>query len=107
MIFQAIIIDITYNVNNINDIESKLYDLIKDHYDKLHLCQRFKDNSHGVISKLDIEIKGYKSELSLDKIKNVVLGQCIANKQVLGFNYWETILISTLVNDEDYMNRFL
>lgn len=99
-------INITYEVDNRNGIESGLYDLIKAHYDKLYLCRRFKENSHEIVSKLDIEINGYKSELSLDKIKQVVLKQCSDVKQVFGFNYWETILISTLINNEDYMNRF-
>lgn len=99
-------IDLTYKLDNINNIEDNLYNLIKNHYEKLYLCQRFKENSAEVVSELDIEINKYKAELSIDKIKNVVIEECNEYKKVFGYNYWKAILKMSLINNPGYMSRF-
>lgn len=99
-------LSLTYSVNNIHDINVDLYNLIFSHYDKLHLCQRFKENSDVVVSELENEISGYKEVLSIDVIKQVIENTCIKDKEIYGHNYWKSILKLTLLQNTLYMNRF-
>ncbi len=84
----------------------KLFNLINNHYHKLHLCTRFKENSGDIITELDIEINRYKSEISIENIKKVIVQQCNDYREIFGFNYWESILKLSLINDPNYINRF-
>ncbi|MFK7780147.1 MAG: hypothetical protein QM490_03280 [Candidatus Gracilibacteria bacterium] len=100
-------LNLTYSVSNINCINIDLYNLIYNHYDKLHLCQRFKENSDLVVSELENEIYGYKAVLSIDIIKQVIVGNCSTDKEIYGHNYWKSILKLALLNNSIYMNKFL
>lgn len=84
----------------------KLFNLIKNHYHKLHLCTRFKENSGDIITELDIEINRYKSEIGIENIKEIIVKQCNDYRNIFGFNYWESILKLSLINDPNYINRF-
>lgn len=84
----------------------KLFNLINNHYHKLHLCTRFKENSGDIITELDIEINRYKSEIGIENIKKVIVKQCNDYSKIFGFNYWESILKLSLINDPNYISRF-
>jgi len=44
--------------------------------------------------------------VSLIDIKNIIENKCNKDKELLGFNYWKSILKLALINDDEYMNRF-
>ena len=99
-------LNLIYSVSNVNGINTDLYNLIFNHYDKLHLCQRFKENSDVVISELENEIHGYKEVLPIDVIKQVIENTSHKDKEVYGYNYWKSILKLALLNNTVYMNKF-
>jgi len=97
---------LTYSIDNRNNITVDLFNIINTHYEKLHLCQRFKENSDVVVSELEIEINKYKLDIPINRIKEIVQDECIAQKELLGHNYWKAILKLALINNEKYMSRF-
>lgn len=99
-------LDLTYSVSNINSIDTDLYNLISNHYDRLHLCQRFKENSDLVISELETSINEFKSALPIDMIKEIIENVCHKQKENFGHNYWKAILKLALLDSPTYFNRF-
>jgi len=100
-------LQLTYDVKNINNIDTELYSLIKTHYTKLNLCKRFEENSDIIVSELENEINEYKEVVSLMDIKSIIGNKCNKDKELLGFNYWKAILKLALINDDEYMRRFI
>jgi hypothetical protein len=99
-------IDINFSVNNSNNIEANLFNIIDSHYDKLNLCQRFKDNSDLVISELDVSIKKYIDKLPLRVIRETSIEECQEHQLISGHNYWKSILKLSLLNCDEYMEQF-
>jgi len=100
-------LNLSYSLFNVNDeIDSELFNLIKTHYDKLGLCQRFKENSDVIVAELENEINKYKNQLPLDSIVETIQEECREEKNLLGFNYWKSILKLSLIHNDGYMSRF-
>jgi len=100
-------LSINYSVNNPNNIAPSLFNIIDSHYDKLKLCQRFKDNSDVIVSELEVSINQFKASLPLETIKNIFINVCQEEQQISGHNFWKALLKLALVNNDDYMSRFL
>jgi len=99
-------IDLEYFLDAKNGVSKDMFELLKYHYEKLHLYQRFKDNSDNVISELDTEISKYSKRLSINDIKETILEECNDNYRILGRNNWKLILKMALINNTEYLNRF-
>lgn len=99
-------IDLSYYLENVNGIDEDLFALIENHYQKLELLERFKENSSNVIVELEVTIQNFARHLSLDKVRDTVEEMCNDKKVILGNNNWELVLQNALVNNEDYMSRF-
>jgi len=100
-------LSINYSVNNPNNIAPSLFNIIDSHYDKLKLCQRFKDNSDVIVSELEVSINQFKASLPLETIKNIFINVCQEEQQISGHNFWKALLKLALLNNDDYMSRFL
>jgi hypothetical protein len=100
------VLNINYSVNNSNNIDPDIFNIIDSHYDKLDLCQRFKDNSDLIVSELEVSINQFKDLLPLETIKDTFIGTCQVQKQISGHNYWKELLKLALLNSEDYMEKF-
>jgi hypothetical protein len=100
-------LNITYSVNNSNNIAPDLFGIIESHYDKLKLCHRFKENSDLIVSELETSIDTYKAHLSLGVIKDLCIEECQKHQQISGYNYWKSILKLALLNSHEYMERFV
>jgi 5-methylcytosine-specific restriction endonuclease McrA len=98
---------LTYYLDNKNQIDSELYVLIETHYRKLGLCHRFKENSDIVVSELENEINEYKDIVPIENIKEIIEKKCKKDRELLGFNYWKSILRLALINHDEYMSQFL
>ncbi len=100
-------IDLTYILKNTHNIDLELFDLIENHYEKLHLFKRFKENSDAIISEIIYNINSHlKFKFSISQIKEVIKEDCDKKKKVFGHNYWKLILELSLINNDDFMNRF-
>lgn len=99
-------IEIEFIIENRNHIDVAKFDIIKSHYQKLNLLQRFKENCTIIVSELDVQIRSFKALLSLDQIKDAVLEQCNTEKVTLGFNNWKLVLRESLVFNEYYLDLY-
>ncbi|KQS93144.1 hypothetical protein [Chryseobacterium sp. Leaf394] len=110
---QYLFVDIEYEKNTFGlkfylenkfGIEDRLFSLIESHYERLHLLKRFSDNGDKVISPLRNQIKPYLKLLDLNEIKSMSIETSNLNRTVFGFNYWESILELSLINNSDFIN---
>jgi hypothetical protein len=99
-------LNINYSVKNPNNIDPILFNIIDSHYDKLKLCQRFKDNSDLIVSELEVSINQFKALLPLETIKNTFIDECQEHQQISGHNFWKSLLKLALLNSDGYMNKF-
>lgn len=99
-------IDLDYYLDSKNGVDEKLFELLKYHYKKLKLFERFKNNSDTIISELDTEILKYSKRLPIDVIKETIIEECQDNYKLLGRNNWKLVLKVALINDTEYLDRF-
>ena len=110
---QYLYVDIEYEKNTFGlkfylenkfGIEDGLFSLIKSHYERLHLLKRFSDNGDKVISPLRNQIKPYLKLLDINEIKSMSIETSNLNRTVFGFNYWQSILELSLINNTNFIN---
>ncbi|WP_313578227.1 HNH endonuclease [Chishuiella sp.] len=106
LIFNTNQIEIKFKLENINGINSTLFNLICSHYSKLNLLNRFNTNSNEIISELIYQIKSFKNKLSILDIKESILDQIKSNKKEFGYNYYKSILEETLINSDEFIIKY-
>lgn len=89
-----------FYLENRNGIDPAFFERIESHYARLHLCQRFSENADDVISSLTFTLESNNKKLSQDLTKEVMLDVCASEKDFYGYNYWQTILKETILNDK-------
>ena len=97
----------TFELRNVNNINTDFFDLLENHYSRLHLPQRFKKESHKIISELTNLISASSRLLDENQIKQLVLTKINEDKSVFGSNYYKSILEETLINNQAYLNSVL
>jgi len=97
-------IEPTFELRNINNIDKDFFILLKSHYTKLHLPQRFKKESCKIISELTNLIKSSKNLLDQNQIIELVTNKIEEDKKVFGYNYFKSILEEELISNKDYLN---
>lgn len=96
-------ITLKFTVENRFNIEQNLFELINNHYTRLHLPKRFRKNSHDTIYELNKEIKKYKDKMSKEELIKTIKEDILEEKKYYGFNYWKAIIKETLINDANYL----
>lgn len=99
-------VEARFYLNNKNGVDEELYELIQNHYSKLHLCRRFSENIDLVVTPLVNEIEGYINLLPLDTIVGAALEKIEKEKIAFGHNYWQSILKASLLTDAEFLSRF-
>jgi 5-methylcytosine-specific restriction endonuclease McrA len=100
-------IDVTFYIANVNKIADNVFKLIDNHYTKLHLFERFKENTDRVITPLINSVIPLINHLSMDEIRKIVIDTSLLNMNAFGFNYWKSILEIALISNSDFVNKFL
>ena len=98
-------INLEYKIDNRNKIDNNLFELIKTHYQKLNLLQRFKENSDLIISEIDNRFKAFSSSLGINDIAKIIIANEEDNKKMYGSNYWKSILTISLVSNLSYLKH--
>jgi hypothetical protein len=98
------IIETDYSVNNPNHIDHDLFTCITSHYHRLHLLERFKLNSHGIISELISIVQEMAVSLDQEAIRTIIRGKANRDKLIFGANYWKSILYLELANSDDFFD---
>lgn len=100
-------VEIKYTVENRNGLDTTLFDLIKSHYNRLHLPKRFSESYDDVITELINSILSIKDELSKEKIKEVTIAKANRDLNKFGQNYWKAITAIALINSDDFFQYAL
>lgn len=113
---QYLFVDLVVSPNNIqpkfelinsNNINADFFELLKSHYTNLHLLERFKIESHKVISELTNLIWASKTLLNQNQIIELVKAKIKEDKNIFGNNYFKSILEEALIINQDYINIVL
>ncbi|WP_051263801.1 HNH endonuclease [Tenacibaculum ovolyticum] len=94
----------TFELRNTNHINVDFFELLISHYTRLHLPQRFKQESHKIISELTNLITAIKSRLPRNEVTELVKDKIEDDKALFGNNYYKSILEEALINKPDYLN---
>ena len=97
------VISTEFYLDNPNDIEEAKYNLIRSHYERLRLCERFERNNDIVISPLENVIRTFSQILDIEDVKASIVETSLRNKVHYGHNYWKSILEIALVNNENFL----
>lgn len=98
------ILSVNFRLENQNNIDSKLYNLIVEHYTRLNLLNRFRENIDNVVIPLKNSIDTYKHKLPIDEIVQVIIETSEKNKKSFGYNYWKSILEISLVSNQNFID---
>lgn len=97
----------TFELRNVNNINPDFFELLENHYSRLQLPQRFKKESHKIISEFTNLISASSHLLNENQIKQFVLTKINEDKSVFGSNYYKSILEETLINNQTYLDNTL
>ena len=102
-------LDITYEIHFPLGYDITLKDRLKNHFGKLELLKRYRENSDDKISELEHHIK-ISTELSIndDIVKDIIIRKANEMQKRLGVNYWVAILNIACVSDDviyNYLKR--
>ena len=83
-----------------NQLPSRLFDIVKSHFEKLDLATRYRNSSYKVFVELGNSIKSHKNRgLSDALIRTICLDTFVANENEFGLNHWETVLKKACITD--------
>ena len=99
-------ISVKFTVENKNNIEVNLFEIISNHYDKLHLPERFSANSSDIIVELKNTIKASKLILTKIQTLEIISAKIKDDKLFFGNNYWKSILSEAIIKNNDLMELF-
>jgi hypothetical protein len=100
-------LDFTYYLENPeNKIPFDFFSVIENHYNKLHLFERFKLKSIEYLSELESKISAFRRRLSVEDIIIDLTTAINEEKEAYGHNHWKCILESALINSHLFMSRF-
>ncbi|MGV0920881.1 HNH endonuclease [Empedobacter falsenii] len=94
-----------FKLRNLHGIDKEFFELLNSHYSRLDLFQRFKNESHKIISELTNLLKGCKRSLNKDQIIQIVLDKIEEDKASFGTNYYKSILEFALINSDTFLNN--
>jgi hypothetical protein len=98
--------EVRFYLENRTKIDGKLFKIIENHYERLHLFNRFRENSSEIITELVNTIKGSRTALTMGEISKIILETENKNKESFGFNYWKSILKIALAENEEFIKGF-
>ncbi len=93
-----------FRVENINGIQSNLFELIRSHYTRLKLIERFSSNIDSVVEPLKNELEVFKGKIPISEFQNIVIERNRKNRTSFGQNYWKSVLEDELIMNDDFIN---
>jgi hypothetical protein len=93
-----------FKVENINGINNETFELLKNHYDKLDLCNRYSSAIDETVTNTIISINEGLNSMSKDELRIVNLERQEKSKLAFGHNYWKAILQIELVNSDQFVS---
>lgn len=94
-------------LENRNDIDPELFQLIFNHYQELHLCERMKKKAIRNYTILYNRFKvSLNKQLGLPTVVDTVIEIAEDNKVAYGHNYWESIFEISMAQSPIFQNKF-
>lgn len=103
------LVEPTFYLENRHHIHPDLFELLENHYTKLHLFRRFKEKSGNIIEELENSLKPYKNSGNLSKtdIISIVEDKIAFDKTSFGINYWKSILEYELIHSNSFIDTLI
>ncbi|GAL80014.1 EA31 gene protein [Algibacter lectus] len=96
-------LEYTFELRNESNIDLNLFKVIESHYGKLNLLQRFKENSDGVISELEILISSGRDAIKDDiELQKFIKSHYSKIETRDGINNWKVVLIKAMLDSNIY-----
>lgn len=92
-------------LKNNTGIEDELFSIIENHYGRLDLCKRFRENSNEILTELRLTLKQYKNSNLFETIKISLIEALEESKDNFGHNYWKIIFKLALLKNENFLNN--
>ena len=90
--------------NQGEQVSESLFAVIQNHYDNLHLLNRFATESNSEITNLRNSLISLPKRLTIEEVMSSVIESAERDRQYYGYNYWKSILKIALVNNENFLN---
>ena len=100
------VVTTTFYLQNNGDIVDEIFKIIENHYNRLHLLERFNASVNEIITSLENTITSFIGKLPMEDIKKAIIEKSNRDRIAFGYNYWKSILEIELMNNVEYMNRF-
>lgn len=101
--------DITYEIHFPLGYDITIKDRLENHFGKLELLKRYRENSDDKISELEHHIKiSTESSINDGIVKDIIIKKANEMQKRLGVNYWVAILNIACVSDDviyNYLKR--
>ncbi len=101
------VVTTTFYLQNNGNIADDIFEIIKTHYNRLHLLERFSININEIITSLESTITSFIDKLPLKDVRNSIIEKSNRDRIAFGYNFWKSILEIELVNNDEYMSRFI
>ena len=106
--FQDDIPIVTFSLDNPENIDNRTYKIIESHFSRLDLLRRMRERSNEEITNIINTIRGYYNLNSdIDTIKSVITKIEEDNKEAYGYNYWKSVLKLSIIEKDEFWNKFI
>lgn len=99
-------IETVFYLDNPNGVDDILFNLIYSHYTEMFLLQRFAETADDVITSFRSILESARNKLSLADTRDLAKDIIAKEQLAFGFNYWQSVLKSSLIDDEDFLIDF-
>jgi hypothetical protein len=100
------VIETEFYLNNPNGVNADLFALITSHYKELYLLKRFSESADDVITSFRAVLESARDKLSLANTRELARNFIAKERIAFGYNYWQSILKSSLIEDNDFLVNF-
>ncbi|WP_312765772.1 hypothetical protein [Epilithonimonas sp.] len=99
---------VTFTLCNPEIIEISIFKTISNHYERLNLLERMREKSNEIITEIINSLKTYhKINSNIESLKNFIEDEENENKEAYGYNYWKSVLRLSLIQYEEFWNKFI
>lgn len=95
-----------FSLSNLNGIDADLFRKIRNHFDALDLCRRYKNRSNQLVTELSSHVQLCKSFTLGDinekeYVRHILLDEIANRKQQDGCNDWRTLIFEACCNTDE------
>ena len=99
---------VTFSLGNPENIDNRTYEIIESHFSRLDLLRRMRERSNEKITDIINAIKGnYKLNSDIDSVKSAIRETEENNKKVYGYNHWKSVLILSIIEKDEFWDKFI